>query len=155
MSNNSEDTSIIADEKGEVGKSPIDYYTWGHICMGIASFLLLSLIIIIPQYVVVSVPFLLPWWLIIILVLGVALVWELLENTIFISWGFKFEGRRDSWLNALTDILFVIIGGLYMWLMEWIIIELLLLALVWFYLVGIVSFCISLTGFVIGFLIME
>lgn len=37
---------LVGDVKHYVGRSPWDFYSWGHIAMGIASFLLLSLMLV-------------------------------------------------------------------------------------------------------------
>ena len=43
-----------------VGRSPWDFYSWGHICMGIAAFLVFSLLITITELFIG--PAILMWW---------------------------------------------------------------------------------------------
>lgn len=142
---------LVGDVKHYVGRSPWDFYSWGHIAMGIASFLLLSLMITITEYYIG--PAIISWWMIMVFVLIIALVWEFIENVILYSWGWKFEKRRDSFLNFLWDVIFVAIGGLVMWLFKWIIMDLLAKRGTYFYIVGIISFGIILLAYFIGFFI--
>ena len=146
---------LIGDTKEEVGKAPWDYFSWGHIAMGIMTFILLSLINTIPSLVTNELIYIIPWWLMIVLSIVVALVWEIMENTLFMEWGFKFEGRRDSLVNAIWDVIFVIIGALIMWLIKGILVNVVMgvPGIAPFYIVGIVLFVISIICFLIGRLI--
>jgi len=144
-------TKIIGDTKADVGKTPLDFYSWGHVAMGIVTFLLLSLINNIPSMVEGRIIPIIPWWPMILLVLLVAVVWELLENTLLIDMGVKFEGRRDSIENALWDIIFVVIGGAIMWIFKGIAVNIYGVENIpLFYIVGIVSFVVVIICFLIG-----
>ncbi|MGQ4873613.1 MAG: hypothetical protein ACP6IY_06000 [Promethearchaeia archaeon] len=147
-----DDLPIVGTDKDEVGRSPIDYFSWGHVDMGIATFLLLSLINTIPSLIDKTLIYIIPYFLMLILVLIVAIVWEILENTLLLEWGFKFEGRRDSFVNALWDIIFVIIGGLYMWIVKGILVNIIMgvKGIPIFYIIGIISFIVVLVAFFIG-----
>ncbi|MHA1758830.1 MAG: hypothetical protein ACTSVV_18835 [Promethearchaeota archaeon] len=147
-----DDLPIVGTDKDEVGRSPIDYFSWGHVDMGIATFLLLSLINTIPSLIDKTLIYIIPYFLMLILVLIVAIVWEILENTLLLEWGFKFEGRRDSFVNALWDIIFVIIGGLYMWIVKGILVNIIMgvKGIPIFYIIGIISFIVILIAFFIG-----
>ena len=142
---------IVAETKEETGRTPWDYFSWGHVAMGIMSFLLLVLINIIPTYVDQALVYIIPYWLMLVLTICVGIGWEIIENTIFVETGLKFENRRDSPINAFWDILFVIIGALYIWILKGIMINLIGVHLILaFYIVGIVSFIVVLIAFFIG-----
>ena len=64
-----------------VGRSPWDYYSWGHIAFGIAAFAIFSLIITLWELLIGPVTT--PWYHFLILVIIVAVIWEIIENTIF------------------------------------------------------------------------
>lgn len=102
-----------------VGRSPLDFYSWGHIAFGIGAFSLFSLIITIGE--LLTGPATIPWYSILIFVLIVAVGWEIIENTILWKLGLKYENRKDTFINAFFDILFVILGGLATWLLKWMI----------------------------------
>jgi len=89
---------IFAKTLIQVGTTGIDYYTFGHILMGLIGFPLL-LNLFLPPGAFSFLQF-------------SALVWELFENVILFKAGLKFEGRRDSGINTIFDIAFVNIGGL-------------------------------------------
>ena len=92
-----------------------------------------------------------------ILVFILAIIWEILENTLFINLRIKFEGRRDSIDNALADIIFGIIGGAAMWLFKGIIVNILGVKydnisqyIIYFYIVVFISFLIIFICFFVG-----
>jgi len=99
----------------EVGISALDFYSIGHICMGIGIFLFFSLFYTIPMKSKGDSRVLLPLWAIWIITVACGIAWEYIENTLFIELGIKFEGRQDSMINIITDIIFVGVGGLGMW----------------------------------------
>lgn len=134
-----------------VGRSPLDYYSWGHIAFGIASFSLFSLIITLWELFTGPAP--ISWYFILIFVFTVAVVWELFENTILWRLGLKYENRKDSLINALFDIIFVIGGGVTTWLMKWIIMDVMGLLGRWFYISALILFLIVLIAYFIGFYI--
>ncbi len=146
---------LLATSQDHVGISAWDYYSWGHIGMGIASFLIFSLINTIPSLVDKKLVYLIPYWSILLLVVAFAVGWEILENTLLLSWGFKFEGRKDSLQNSFWDILFVTLGGLIMWVVKGILVD-------WwggihmiplFYILGFIAFIVVLILFFIGYFI--
>jgi len=142
---------IVADTKEETGRAPWDYFSWGHIAMGIMSFLLLVLINIIPTYVDQALVYIIPYWWMLILTIVVGIVWEIIENTIFVETGLKFENRRDSFVNATWDVIFVSLGALYIWILKGVMINLIGVHLILaFYIVGIVSFIVVIIAFLIG-----
>ncbi len=142
---------IIAETKDQTGRAPWDYFSWGHVDMGIMSYLLLVLINIIPTYVDQALVYIIPYWIMLVITIVVGLVWELIENTIFVATGIKFENRRDSFINALWDVIFVIIGALYIWILKGVMVNLNGVMLIpAFYIVGIVSFIVVLIAFFIG-----
>lgn len=88
---------VIAKTLIQVGTAGIDFYTFGHIIMGILGFTIMSNFVDTPS----AFSF---------VQLG-AVAWELFENIILFHYDFKFEGRRDSGLNAILDIAFMDIGA--------------------------------------------
>lgn len=134
-----------------VGRSPLDYYSWGHIAFGIAAYAIFSLMITIWELLIG--PATMPWYYILIFVLVVAVFWELIENTILWRLGLKYENRKDSFINALFDIIFVIGGGAATWLMKWIIMDVMGHFGRWFYLSALIFFCLVLIAYFIGFYI--
>ncbi|MFX1479144.1 MAG: hypothetical protein ACFFCI_13510 [Promethearchaeota archaeon] len=143
---------IVAESKEKVGRVAIDFFSWGHIDMGIAVFLLWSLINLLPSAFEKTLMYIVPFWFSIVLTVGVAIIWEILENTVLYDKGFKFEGRRDSPKNAFWDVLFVILGGLFMWGVKTLIVNFLLGVdgIFIFYIVGISTFVIVVIAFFIG-----
>ena len=143
---------MVASSKADVGRAPIDYFSWGHVDMGVAVFLLFSLINLIPSSISGNLGTVTPFWLSIVLTIVVAVVWEILENTLFVDWGIKFEGRKDSLVNSLWDILFVILGGLIMWGIKSLMINVILGTdgIPAFYIVGVILFVAVLIAFFIG-----
>ena len=133
-----------------VGRSPLDFYSWGHIAFGIGAFTIFSLIITIYELIFLTAA-VMPWWWIMLFVIAVGIGWEIIENTILWKLGVKFENRRDSFNNALFDILFVILGGLGTWLLKWIIMDILGYLGRWFYISALLLFILVLNAYFIGF----
>ncbi|MHA1884534.1 MAG: hypothetical protein ACXAAI_11190 [Promethearchaeota archaeon] len=134
-----------------VGRSPWDFYSWGHIAFGVGSFSIFSLIITLWEHYVG--PATMPWFWILIFVIIVAVGWEIIENTIIWKLGAKYENRRDSFVNAFFDILFGILGGLTTWFFKWIIMDVMGVLGRWFYVSAIILFVLILIAYFIGFYI--
>ncbi|UCC18852.1 MAG: DUF2585 family protein [Promethearchaeota archaeon] len=134
-----------------VGRAPWDYYSWGHIAFGIATFTIFSLIINLWELFIG--PSSLPWFYILICVIIVAVTWEVIENTILWKLGLKYENRKDTFINALFDILFMILGGLATWLLKWIIMDVMGELGRWFYISALCLFLLTLIAYFIGFYI--
>jgi len=100
---------IIAESTAEVGLSALDYFTWGHIAMGVGFFALLSLLHVYFKYARQSDKF--PIWLALVITVIIGVFWEFFENILLFNWGMKFEDRQDSLLNASMDIIFVGLGA--------------------------------------------
>ncbi|MBY9006549.1 MAG: hypothetical protein KGD63_07300 [Candidatus Lokiarchaeota archaeon] len=108
---------LIAQDVSEVGISWLDFFSIGHICMGLGIFLLFSLFYTIPMSKSNgSAQVKLPLWCAWIITIVMAIIWELIENILLYDLGLKFEGRRDSTANIITDIILVGMGGLGMWI---------------------------------------
>ncbi|MBN1800016.1 MAG: hypothetical protein JW891_00825 [Candidatus Lokiarchaeota archaeon] len=105
---------IVALTNDRVGLCAFDFYSFGHICLGIAVFLFLSLFYTIPKYKG-DTPYV-ALVLVFIVTLALLILWEIIENTLFFELGWKFENRRDSSLNIFTDILFGTLGAIGTWL---------------------------------------
>jgi len=134
-----------------VGRSPWDYYSWGHIAFGIGAFSIFSLIITLWELYIG--PAIMPWYWILIFVIIVGVGWEIIENTILWKLGVKYENRKDSFLNAFFDIIFVIVGGLVTWLLKWIVMDVMEELGRWFYISAIITFVIILIAYFFGFYI--
>lgn len=139
---------FIATSVDEVGISALDFFSIGHICMGIGIFLFLSLFYTIPMSKDDGSQVILPLWLVWILTMVLGIAWEFLENILFIELGIKFEGRQDSIINIITDISLVGVGGLGMWLLaHWIFKT---PKLHWlYYLLGIIGFALWIGVFIV------
>ena len=134
-----------------VGRSPWDFYSWGHIDFGIGAFAIFSLIITLWELFVG--PATMPWYWILIFCIIVAVGWEIIENTILWKLGVKYENRRDSFINAFFDIIFVTLGGLATWLLKWIIMDVMGELGRWFYVSALIFFILVLIAYFIGFYI--
>lgn len=106
---------LVATNINEIGVSFFDFYSFGHITMGIALFLFFSTLI---YYFLkkVNLKTSLCYSLILSIIGGI--VWEIIENILFFKWGIKFEGRKDSIFNLATDLSFVGIGAYLMLLLR-------------------------------------
>jgi hypothetical protein len=97
----------ISRTKYEVGIKPIDPFSFLHIIFGafFTLFLLFIMKALIPEdselkLMAVSGS------------LYLAILWEIIENFILTGVGLKFEKRKDSLQNSLTDIILTHIGGM-------------------------------------------
>ena len=98
----------------EVGISWFDFYSIGHLCFGIGMFLIFSLFYTIPKNKGKTPIFSLLF--VFIVVVLILVLWEALENFLFIDLGWKFEGRLDSWQNITSDLLIGAFGGILSWI---------------------------------------
>jgi len=112
---------IVATSSNEVGVSWLDFYSIGHICFGIAVFLIFSLFYTIPKHKGFTPIFSLLFVFIISFIILVA--WEVIENIILFAMGLKFENRRDSPQNIFTDLIFGVIGALGTWIFAYVTFE--------------------------------
>ena len=135
-----------------VGRSPLDFYSWGHIAFGIGAFSIFSLIITVFE-LLFPVPAIMPWWWILSFVIVVGIGWEVIENNILWKLGVKYENRRDTLVNAFFDVIFVILGGLATWLLKWIIMDVTVQLGRWFYISALILFVLILIAYFIGFYI--
>lgn len=122
-----------------VGHAWIDYFTWGHIAMGLGiypvSYLIVGLIIPVGVSAISMVVCAVLAWL-----------WEVFENNLMWSWGMKFENRKDSINNLLGDQMWVMLGAILMWIASIILIEF-SIAFWWFYVLAAIGLLICLIGF--------
>jgi hypothetical protein len=137
---------IIATTTNEVGISWLDFYSIGHICLGIGVFMFFSLFYTIPKAKGSTPMFSL--LLIFILTFIILSLWEILENTILFLTHLKFEDRLDSPQNIFTDMVFGILGSLGAWLFAYWIFE--KEKKLWpYYVFGLISFGLWLGVFII------
>ena len=101
---------IIATKSSEVGISWFDFFSIGHICFGIGVFLFFSLFYTIPKAKGRTPLFSL--FFVFILSFIIFIAWEIVENTLVLSWGLKYQDRADSIVNGIFDVILVGIGGL-------------------------------------------
>ncbi|MFW9829621.1 MAG: hypothetical protein ACFFEY_18750 [Candidatus Thorarchaeota archaeon] len=83
-----------------------------------------------------------------ILTVVCAVIWEIVEQTILLNLGLKFENRLDSWQNMTTDVLLCAVGGLGTWLFAYITFEKEKSALA-YYIFGIIGFGVWIGVFII------
>ena len=101
---------LIATERRLVGISPLDCFTWGHIAFGVLSFIVELFIVV---FLSLENGFLL-WWDVMLAIILISITWDLVENTLLIGIGIKFENRRDSVINIFSDVFFVSLSGFVM-----------------------------------------
>lgn len=106
---------LIATNIDEVGISVFDFYSIGHICMGIGLFLFFGLLYTIPMAKDDDSQIKLPLWGVFVLTVIAGIAWEFIENVVLIELGLKFENRADSIFNLVSDIFLVAAGGLSFW----------------------------------------
>jgi hypothetical protein len=107
---------LIAETIDDVGYSVFDFFSIGHICMGIGIFLVFSLFYTIPMSKQEGTSqIILPLWAVWVITVIIGIAWEFIENIIFYEIGIKFENRQDSIANIISDIIFVGLGGLSSW----------------------------------------
>ena len=104
---------LIATTPEEVGIAWLDFFSIGHITFGIGVFLFFSFFYTIQTHRGITPYFSLLF--VYICTFSILIVWEVLENTLFVGLGIKFEGRLDSWQNILTDLVIGNVGGLCTW----------------------------------------
>jgi uncharacterized membrane protein YeaQ/YmgE (transglycosylase-associated protein family) len=105
---------LIGTDSDQVGIAWFDYFSIGHICFGIGVFLFFSLFYTIPKnkgkIPIFSLLF------VFILTFVILVLWEILENFLFINLDWKFEGRPDSPENIIGDLICGVIGAIGSWL---------------------------------------
>ncbi|MBY8982565.1 MAG: hypothetical protein KGD57_06435 [Candidatus Lokiarchaeota archaeon] len=115
---------FIAEDASEVCLSWFDFFSIGHICMGIGIFLIFSLFYTIPMSKTNGKDQIkLPLWGVWLITVIFGIIWEFLENILLYNYGLKFENRRDSAANITTDIIIVGLGGLGTWIFAHIVFE--------------------------------
>ncbi|MCP4762224.1 MAG: DUF2585 family protein [archaeon] len=120
LSNGMSKSKFFATTKDDVSKAAVDFFSIGHILMGQIFFFIV--------YALLSEHLLGFWdtfygvvygffpnsdvegWAVAIAI-GAGIIWEPIENTILWKMGLKFEGKLDSILNVVFDILFVTLGA--------------------------------------------
>ncbi|MFX0019873.1 MAG: hypothetical protein ACFFBT_14600 [Promethearchaeota archaeon] len=137
---------LFASDPSQVGLAWFDFYSIGHLCFGIGVFLFFSLFYTVPKNKGHTPIFSLLF--VFICTMIIIILWEVLENTLFIEIGWKFEGRADSWQNITTDILMGAVGSLGSWLFCYIIFV--KEKSIWaYYIFGIIGFALWLVVFII------
>jgi uncharacterized membrane protein YeaQ/YmgE (transglycosylase-associated protein family) len=137
---------LVATQVSEVGVSWFDFYSIGHICLGIGVFLFFSLFYTIPKSKGSTPLFSLLFVFILSIILLV--IWEVVENTVLYWIGLKFEHRLDSPQNIFTDMIMGSIGALLAWFFAYVTFE--QDRKVWpYYIFGIICFGLWLGVFII------
>ncbi len=99
--------------KIKIGEPFFDFFSWGHLASGVVIFALSHHLCYINS---IGNPL---TGLISLLVTICAMwLWEIIENTMFVKIGWKFEGRIDSVLNSLGDIFFSTLSAGICWLID-------------------------------------
>ncbi|MHA2180684.1 MAG: hypothetical protein ACXAAH_04590 [Promethearchaeota archaeon] len=110
---------------GEVGQSVLDFFSFGHLAMGVVVFSLLSLISTIrnvfdPKNFKVQKSH---WMWFFVGTIIFAVFWEVVENTLILQWGLKHMNQQDSVINAIADIVLGGISALIIWIIGYILYE--------------------------------
>ncbi len=98
----------------EVSQSVFDFFSFGHLAMGIVVFSLISLISTIrnlfdsKHFIVQKSHWI--WFFVGTIIFAV--FWEVVENTLLVQWGLKHQNQLDSVINATADIILGGIGAL-------------------------------------------
>ncbi|MBD3352149.1 MAG: hypothetical protein GF364_11735 [Candidatus Lokiarchaeota archaeon] len=136
-----------SESSSKIGRVWVDYFSWGHVAMGIGIYALVWFIVSFTSTSAISlycflITFIVGGWL-----------WEVIENNLIWSWGMKFEDKQDSINNLLGDQFWVCLGAIIIWIVEIIIIG--NYAVYWFYIVAGILLLICLIGFFISKAISE
>jgi len=96
---------FFAKNKGDISKTAIDFFSFGHLIAGYFLFLTIDalFLVIFGEFVIFLCFFT-------IVLCGV--FWEIIENTIFFKKNIKFGYRRDSLLNSSMDVIMLTTGGI-------------------------------------------
>ena len=108
-----EKAKFFARTKDDIPKAAVDFFSIGHVLMGqITFFIVYAMLFFWPGFSEsVGDPIKPEFWCVVVSII-VGLIWEPLENILLWKMGLKFEGRKDSWLNIIFDIIFVTAGAL-------------------------------------------
>jgi hypothetical protein len=124
------------------GNAFYDFFSWGHVAMGVGIYVLSWFILSLTPVVGRSyLSFIITWVL-------CCWIWEVFENNIVYSWGIKYANRKDSVNNLLGDQFFVTLGAVIMWIVEIIVYG--NYPTYWFYILGGIGLLICLIGFFIS-----
>ena len=100
---------FVAKRTRDVNVSALDFFTLGHIVMGYITWIISFIIIWFTPYGDIQC-------LSMVSTIMVGIVWEYIENFLLRNkTSIKFEGRKDSLENSLTDIIAVVGGGSLAW----------------------------------------
>ncbi len=96
---------IFANNKDDISKAAIDFFSFGHLLGGYFAFIILGafFFVIFGEFIILLCIFT-------IFLCGV--FWEIIENTYFFKKNIKFGYRRDSLLNSSMDVVMLTSGGL-------------------------------------------
>ena len=100
---------FFATQKKDISRAAVDFFSIGHIMMGQLFFWISYMLFTWPggpEFFNITLE---RWDILFSVIVGIA--WEPLENVVLFKMGFKFEGKLDSWLNAIFDILFWTLGA--------------------------------------------
>ncbi|MFX1344375.1 MAG: DUF2585 family protein [Promethearchaeota archaeon] len=105
---------LWATSSSEVSKSIFDFFSFGHIAMGIVVFSLLSIISTIrnlfdPKNFKVQKSH---WLWFFVGTTIFAVFWDIMENSLLYQWGLKHQNQLDSVANAISDIILGAFGAL-------------------------------------------
>ncbi len=108
---------FLATTEDEISRTAIDFWSIVHFLAGIAIFVFLFLFVywlIMLRVNNTNVPEKKCYWITIIGTLILAILWEVIENTIMLANGIKT--KPDSECNMILDVIFVVGGGFISWL---------------------------------------
>jgi len=103
---------FFARTKDGISKAAFDFFSIGHILMGQISYFL-AWYLVRPEgalFTSVGEPSNSGLYALYFAIF-IGLIWEPIENIVLWKMGLKFEGKRDSWLNLIFDIILVTGGA--------------------------------------------
>ena len=104
---------FFARTKDGISKAAFDFFSIGHILMGQLSYFL-AWFLVQPEgalFTLVGEPVDSGLYALYFAIF-IGLIWEPIENIVLWKMGLKFEGKRDSWLNLIFDIILVTGGAI-------------------------------------------
>lgn len=100
---------FFATQKKDISRAAVDFFSIGHVMFGQFFFWISYMLFTWPDGPMYFNITLERWDILFAFIVGV--IWEPFENIVLHKLGYKFEGKLDSWLNAIFDILFWTAGA--------------------------------------------
>jgi len=113
---------FVGMRREDIARSPIDIFSLAHLIMGQLLYVTIYAIVYLcaDPYIADAIAF--------AITILVGVFWEVLENYVLFNHNLKFENRRDTLINSLFDVLFVVLGSLMMLFSPYFWVDLLLIS---------------------------